>query len=117
MENASYGLIVCAEVEALQGAIAAGYYNVIELVVIGGADEVAGGRLVVPCGRCRQCIYEAAQVSGLDVRMLCCNADLSEIVVTSISELLPTAFGPVDLGIARLVVRSTMESRERTRTA
>jgi len=66
------------------------------LVTSGGAS-----RVVTPCGSCRQLIAEAAQLANSDVRVLCCNGELSRIVVSKISELLPNAFGPENLGVSR----------------
>ena len=55
--------------------------------------------VVAPCGRCRQLIFEASQISKSDVRVISCNGELSEIAVAGISELLPDAFGPHNLGL------------------
>ena len=41
---------------------------------------------------------EAAGVSGADIRVLCADAGLTGILVTSIARLLPHAFGPHDPG-------------------
>lgn len=56
-------------------------------------------QVVMPCGRCRQVIAEFGKIAGLDVRILACNGDLSEIHETHISDLLPHAFGPDNLGL------------------
>jgi cytidine deaminase len=52
-----------------------------------------------PCGRCRQLIFEASQVSKIDITVLSCNGDLSDIQIMPISKLLPLAFGPENLGL------------------
>lgn len=103
IENASYGLSFCAEVSALATANGRGDYNVQAIAVVGHrfVPPISVDQIVSPCGRCRQLILEAAQVSGRDVRVLSCNGDLSEILVATISELLPEAFGPADLGLDR----------------
>jgi cytidine deaminase len=99
MENASYGLTLCAETSALLQSVAAGDFQVATIAVVGGSlDGIqVGGDVVTPCGRCRQLILEAAHVSGLDVRVLSANADLSNICVAPISYLLPHGFGPRNL--------------------
>jgi cytidine deaminase len=103
MENASFGLTVCAEPSALMAANNAGDFSVEQLAVVGGVTLNTGGPIITPCGRCRQMIYEASQVSGKDVEILCANANLSSLILTSISELLPLPFGPLELGLNKEV--------------
>jgi cytidine deaminase len=64
-------------------------------------DPVGASRVVAPCGSCRQLIAEAAQFTNSEVRIICCNGELSSIVASSISELLPEAFGPQNMGRAQ----------------
>lgn len=99
MENASLGLTVCAEPSALLAANNAGDFNVTQLAVVGGTSLNSSGDPVTPCGRCRQMIYEASQVSGRNIEIICANTALTSIILTSISELLPLPFGPNDLGL------------------
>ena len=103
LENASSGLSICAEALALTLANAAGDFDVKAIAVVGFAlkDPVGASRVLAPCGSCHQLIAEAAQLINSDVRVLCCNGDLSSIVASSISELLPEAFGPQNLGRAQ----------------
>lgn len=100
MENASYGLTLCAENSALLQSVAAGDFSVEAIAVVGGPLNGAStaGQPVTPCGRCRQLLFEAAQVAGTDVKVISANTDFSRITVRRISELLPEAFGPRDLG-------------------
>lgn len=103
-ENASYGLSLCAETVALATASSAGRLrDVVAIAVIGGALDAAGvprGVAVVgPCGRCRQVINEAAQMGGRDVMVWCAGAEGEAVARYALSELLPHAFGPGDLGI------------------
>jgi len=103
-ENASYGLSLCAETVALAKANSEGKLRrVIEIGVIGGmlgADgAIAGVDPVRPCGRCRQILNEAAQLSGRDITIHCASADGATVETHSLSDLLPHAFGPADLGI------------------
>lgn len=79
VENASYGLSLCAECGVVANLIASGGSKLVELVAVG-----PDGEPVAPCGRCRQVLFE---VGGAD---LVVNGRL-------LSELLPDAFGPSDL--------------------
>ena len=103
LENASSGLTICAEAAALTLANSAGDFEIEAIAVVGFNIIDSGGasRVVAPCGSCRQLIAEAAQLASSDVRVLCCNGELSSIVVSTISELLPNAFGPENLGVSR----------------
>jgi cytidine deaminase len=104
VENASYGLSLCAETVALATASSAGRLrDVTAIAVIGGAMDNEGRPIgnipVSPCGRCRQVINEAAQLSGHDLPVLCGAAEGEAVARYTLSELLPAAFGPADLGI------------------
>ena len=103
-ENASYGLSLCAETVALATANAAGRLaDVLAVAVIGGvinADgHVTGTKPVGPCGRCRQVINEVAQIGKRDIIVWCAGAEGDLVERHLLSELLPYAFGPADLGI------------------
>jgi len=103
-ENASYGLSLCAETVALATANAQGRLaDVVAVGVIGGLmvdGVVTGSEPVGPCGRCRQVINEAAQIGGRDILVHCAGAQGDAIATYTLSELLPHAFGPADLGLA-----------------
>jgi cytidine deaminase len=101
LENASYGIGICAEVSAVTAANSAGDFSINAIAVVGYPmdDPARGVDVVAPCGRCRQIILEASQVSGTDIRVISCNGDLSKCRVSSASELLPDSFGPANLGI------------------
>jgi cytidine deaminase len=79
VENASYGLTLCAEC-GLVSAVHAGGGGRLVAVAVSDPD----GRPLSPCGRCRQVLYE---VGG------------SELLVNEMrmAEWLPGAFGPEDL--------------------
>ena len=102
-ENASYGLSLCAETVALATANAAGRLrDVVEVAVIGGTIGEAGltgTSPVSPCGRCRQVLNEAAQLGDRDLVIHCGAAEGGAIESYRLSELLPHAFGPADLGL------------------
>ena len=88
VENASYGLALCAETVAVGKAMADGVRGGLEKVAVTGP----GADVITPCGRCRQVLNELAQLGGTDPEVLC--ASPSEVRTTRLSELLPHAFGP-----------------------
>jgi len=91
MENASYGLTLCAETVAVAKAMDAGHRGgLVEVAVIGDAAAP-----VTPCGRCRQVLNEMAMLGSTDPTIWCVGA--SKIVEARLSELLPHAFGPAIL--------------------
>jgi cytidine deaminase len=89
VENASYGLSLCAERNALGAAVAAGARRIAAMVVV--AD---GETPVTPCGMCRQVLAELPPAFPVQCRTLD-----DEILDTSVTELLPHAFGPSSLGV------------------
>ena len=105
-ENASYGLSLCAETVAVATANAQGRFaDIVAIAVIGGAigadGTVTGTAPVRPCGRCRQVLNEAAQIGGRDLPVYCGSAEGAQVEAHRLSDLLPHAFGPADLGLAR----------------
>ncbi|WP_294197932.1 cytidine deaminase [uncultured Sphingomonas sp.] len=105
VENASYGLSLCAETVAIATVSAQGRLReVVAVGVIGGlmdaAGHATGDQPVRPCGRCRQVLNEAAQLGGRDLAVHCAGAEGETIASYRLSELLPDAFGPADLGIS-----------------
>ncbi len=103
-ENASYGLSLCAETVALAKANSEGRLrDVVEVAVIGGmiVDGVPRGTgPISPCGRCRQVLNEAAQMGGRDLLVHCAGGEGDAVDTHRLSDLLPHAFGPADLGLA-----------------
>jgi len=83
VENASYGLSVCAERHALAAAVAAGAREIRALLVLTGSDPPAS-----PCGACRQVMREFG-----DFPVIMANMEGARII-SSVEELLPMAFGP-----------------------
>ncbi len=103
VENASYGLSLCAETVAVAIASSAGRLaDVVAVAVIGGTMDAAGHATgtapVGPCGRCRQVLNEAAQMGGRDLLVICAAAEGEAVDRYALSALLPHAFGPADLG-------------------
>jgi cytidine deaminase len=103
-ENASYGLSLCAETVALAAANVAGRLkDVVAIGIVGGAITPAGldgDAPIYPCGRCRQVLNEAADLGHRDILVYCGSADGVIVRRHLLSELLPFAFGPGDLGLA-----------------
>lgn len=84
IENASYGLTLCAECSLVSQLHMTGGGRLVAFVCVNGAGEV-----IMPCGRCRQLLFEHSApgmmldtVSGL----------------RTIDQVIPDAFGPRDLG-------------------
>lgn len=84
VENASYGLTVCAERNAIFQAIAQG-----ERDLKGIAIAVPTDTFPSPCGACRQVMREFA----VDCPVLLVNGS-GQTKVTSLKTLLPDSFGP-----------------------
>jgi cytidine deaminase len=103
-ENASYGLSLCAETVALAAANVAGRLkDVVAIGIVGGTITPAGlsGDMpIYPCGRCRQILNEAADLGHRDIVVYAGSADGAVLRRHLLSELLPYAFGPGDLGLA-----------------
>jgi len=86
VENASYGLTICAERVAMGAAVTAGEreFETIAVVVKGGGS---------PCGACRQVLSEFAP----DLRVLLADEEGVLVNERTMKELLPAAFGPKSL--------------------
>jgi cytidine deaminase len=82
VENASYGLSICAERSALVQMIAAGDRTATALVVV-----TQGPIIGTPCGACRQCLAEFAE--DMPIRLL---VEDGASRMTSLGALLPDAF-------------------------
>ena len=100
LENASFGLTICAEAAALTAANSEGARHIRRIAVVGGAEPV--GSPVTPCGRCRQLLFEAADSFDQDIDVYCSDLSLQNIVQSTIRELLPLAFGPGSFTRARV---------------
>ena len=92
IENASYGLALCAEAVAVSKAMADGVRGGLVAVAVTGP----GADPITPCGRCRQVLNELAQLGGTDPEVLCVGPD--NVRKVRLSDLLPDAFGPASLG-------------------
>lgn len=83
VENAGYGVTLCAECGLVSQFHATGGGRLTRFVCVNGA-----GTVVMPCGRCRQLLYE-------------CGGPTMEILtpkgVLTMDQVLPLAFGSADL--------------------
>lgn len=83
VENASYGVTLCAECGLVSSLHATGGGRLTHFVCVDGKGEI-----LMPCGRCRQLLYEhrAAQMRLLTVSG-----------IKTMDDVLPDAFGPQNL--------------------
>ncbi|HEX4694129.1 cytidine deaminase [Sphingomonas sp.] len=99
-ENASYGLTLCAETVATAAASTAGRLkDIVAVGIVGGMTGEDGAEPVLPCGRCRQVLNEAAQLGKRDLTIYCSGLTGGPVEQYRLSELLPHAFGPASLGL------------------
>ena len=83
VENASYGLTLCAECGLVSQLHLTGGGRLTHFVCVNGLGEV-----IMPCGRCRQLLWENG---GAALRVLTPRGE------RGMAEVLPDAFGPEDL--------------------
>lgn len=83
VENASYGLTLCAECGLVSTLIASGGGRLIAFACVD-----SHGNALMPCGRCRQLLFEHG---GPGLQMM------TDTGIKPLSELLPWAFGPDEL--------------------
>jgi len=86
VENASYGLSICAERNAIFSAVAKGKRKFKAMLIV-----AEGEKPVKPCGACRQVMVE---FGDFDVYLANTKGKIEK---TKVSQLLPNAFGPKDL--------------------
>lgn len=95
VENASYGLSLCAETVAVARALGEGRRGGFTAVAVVGPEMDGGAEPISPCGRCRQVLSELAQLGATDPTVLCVGAGDTRRI--ALSALLPHAFGPASL--------------------
>lgn len=98
-ENAAYGSTICAERSAVLRANAMGVRTFKGIAIICRGENFDTTEVTGPCGSCRQVLYEISQISECDLEVILSTTKKDKIVLTSIKELLPLAFGPIDLGM------------------
>lgn len=88
VENASYGLALCAERSAVAAAVSAGEKQLVAVAVVTATSPPAA-----PCGMCRQVLAEF----GVDDLPIALVNDSGERVDTTLGAMLPHAFRSGDL--------------------
>ena len=83
VENASYGLGLCAECGLVSNLAMTGGGKLIAFYCVDGNNNI-----LMPCGRCRQLLFEHS-VAGMQLQTIS--------GIKTIEEVLPDAFGPRDL--------------------
>lgn len=83
VENASYGVTLCAECGLVSALHASGGGRLVAFTCVDGA-----GGVLMPCGRCRQLLVEHG---GSDLLVETTRG------ILPMSDVLPDAFGPADL--------------------
>lgn len=86
VENASYGLAICAERTAAVTAVAAGHTSFRAIAIAGPETTVTA-----PCGACRQFLNE------FNPQLEVAYTTPSGVKVTTLDRLLADAFGPKNL--------------------
>lgn len=83
VENAAYGVTLCAECSLVSALVTGGGGRLTAFTCVDGR-----GRVITPCGRCRQLLWEHG---GPELLVETPQG------VTTMDQLLPQAFGPEDL--------------------
>jgi cytidine deaminase len=83
VENASYGVVLCAECGLVSDLVAGGGGRLVAFTCVDGH-----GNVLMPCGRCRQLLFEHG---GNDLVLETVSG------LRTMAEVLPDAFGPEDL--------------------
>ena len=87
VENAGYGVTLCAECGLVSQLHATGGGRLTHFVCV-HPDASGEGTVIMPCGRCRQLLWEAGG-TALEI--------LTPEGVRAMDEVLPQPFGPADL--------------------
>jgi len=85
VENAAYGLSICAERTAIFNAVGCGCRQFVAMAMAGGQKQAA-----TPCGACRQVLVEFC-LPAMPVYFA--NLTDGEVTETTVGTLLPLAFG------------------------
>jgi len=83
VENAGYGVTLCAECGVVSDLHLGGGGKLTAFVCVDGT-----GKVIMPCGRCRQLLYENGGPTMLIE---------TPLGVMTLAEVLPQAFGPQDI--------------------
>ncbi|UPT74287.1 MAG: cytidine deaminase [Elusimicrobiota bacterium] len=104
VENASYGLAMCAERSAIYHAVASGADSIAAVAVVGAAAK--------PCGACRQVMFEFSDKdTALYLVDLNPTTGRRKTLKTTVWKLLPLAFDPLASGLLPANPRNLLRSR------
>ncbi len=98
VENASYGLGLCAECGMVSELARTGGGRLVAVACVGG-----DGQPLMPCGRCRQLLWE---FGGAEMMI-----ETVSLGIVPMREVLPDAFGPDDLTAAATRLPTTQRRR------
>lgn len=100
IENASYGLTVCAERTAIFKAVSSqkeksetgknGSFEIVRIAIAGGKKGEEPSEYTYPCGACRQVMREF----GKENMEIIIAKSLDDYKITTLGEMLPDSFGP-----------------------
>lgn len=83
VENASYGLTLCAECSMVSELFMTGGGRLVAFTCVDGQENI-----LMPCGRCRQLLFEHS-AAGMQLETVS--------GIKTIDQVIPDAFGPRDL--------------------
>lgn len=93
INTCAYGGI-CAERSAISQMVTAGEYNIKKIAIISKSDYFKVKIHSGPCGICRQLLWEFAELTKEDIKILVSDSDKNKILITSIKKIHPLGFGP-----------------------
>ncbi|HSN42957.1 MAG TPA: cytidine deaminase [Propionibacteriaceae bacterium] len=83
VENAAYGVVLCAECGVISDLYSSGGGRLVAFTCVNGE-----GACIMPCGRCRQLLWEHGGPTMLIE---------TPLGIMTLDQVLPQAFGPDDL--------------------
>ncbi len=89
IENASYGLTVCAERNATFAAVGAGEKDIVALALV--TQKLPGAKVNSPCGACRQVLAEF-MLPNAPIYMAMLDGKKRTVVTKKLKDLIPLAF-------------------------
>jgi cytidine deaminase len=106
VENASYGLAMCAERSAIYHAVASGADSIMAVAVVGAAAK--------PCGACRQVMFEFSDKdTAIYLVDLNPTTGRRKVTKTTVHKLLPLAFDPLASGLLPKNPRNLVRNRRK----
>lgn len=95
VENAAYGSTICAERMAVGRANARGDRSFTAVAVTATGDVLTAGKVISPCGACRQVLHEMAHATASQTRVLMTTPGSDAVTIATLAELLPLPFDPL----------------------